>query len=170
FRDFGKKPQPIQQPTEVCPPKSHAEDERDILPIPTNPKHQALAHVFRYKRIPVVSPQSAEIDWSRVQLGERSGSPTLRFCLAGVPRVDIALTTVRTIVLFLRDFKKFYEEYLTILFEDLAWKYMSKALRPSGLMHQYEHAIKRFEEKKRNWTAVEKCIHDIFKLSVMQAE
>lgn len=124
---------------------------------------------FKYKRIPVVSPQSMEIDWSRLQLEEK-GAPTLQIRLSGVLDTDIPLKTVRTITDFLHEFQVFYKDNLTILFEDLAWRYMMGAFKPSGLSYQYEKAIMLIEEKDRNWDAVEACVQDIFKLNIMQGE
>jgi len=151
-------------------PRNYATSERDVCPVVSDEKHQALARIFKYKTIPVVSPQSMEIDWSRVQLEERKGAPILQLRLNGVPEADIPLKTVRTIVDFLHDFEVFYKDNLTILFGDLAWRYMLGALKASGLTFQYEKAIMSIDEKDRSWDKVEECIHDIFKLSIMQAE
>jgi hypothetical protein len=66
---------------------------------------------------------------------------------------------------------EYYKAFLTKnLFDDLAWRYMIAALKPSELNLQYKKDILKIEEKNRTWDKVEECVHDIFKLSIMQGE
>ncbi|KAG0203722.1 DNA photolyase phr1, partial [Mortierella sp. GBA43] len=112
------------------------------------------------------------IDWDRVQIEQHKDAPTLKLNLEGVSEAAIPFTAVMAIMDFLHDFETHYVDlYTRTLFEHLAWRYMSKALKPADLHHQYEDAIKAVDEKARTWAKVEEVLrHDIFKLPVMQSE
>ncbi|KAF9987945.1 hypothetical protein BGZ65_000843 [Modicella reniformis] len=144
--------------------------DRNVFPVDSNEVHQALARIFKHKKIPVIDRQSMEVDWSRVPLEDRKGAPKLQFNLIGVAEEDIHLKTVRKIIDFLHEFETFYKDELTILFDHMAWRYMQRALKAADLHIRYEQVINSLEPEEKTWTCVEETIKEIFKPDLMQAE
>ncbi|KAK3817554.1 MAG: hypothetical protein J3Q66DRAFT_340275 [Benniella sp.] len=142
----------------------------DIRPVLSDRKHEAVARIFGYETIPVVSPHSLEINWSRVHYEYKEGAPTLQLQLHGVSAADIPLRIIGTIMDFLDAFEKFYKSIFDILFDDVAWRYMERALEPSNMSSKFDEAIMKIDKKHRHWGAIERCIRDIFLLNRMQTE
>jgi hypothetical protein len=142
----------------------------DIPPVLSDRKHEAVARIFGYETIPIVSPHSLEINWSRVHYEYREGAPTLQLQLHGVSAADMPLRTIGTIMDFLDEFEVFYKSIFDILFDDVAWRYMGRALQPCGMTCKFDEAIKKIDTKHRHWGAIEGCIRDIFRFNRMQNE
>jgi hypothetical protein len=143
--------------------------DTDIYPDDSDRIHQALVRIYKYKKIPVIQG-TKRVDWPRVTLCDHKGAPVFQLELKGVAKEKIAFVSVKAIVEFLRDFERFYKDNLTDLFEYLAWKYMYRALTPSGLHQRFEESIGKVPLEKRNWQKVKNTIKALFKLRLMQNE
>jgi hypothetical protein len=160
-----------QTPLSMSSSSSNHKSVLDVAPMDTNRKHLSLARVFNYKTIPVVDLETMEIDYSRVQLKDRKGAPTLDLKLESTARNNLSLKVVKGVVDFLNDFEAFYKDELTEdLFDDLAWRYMARALKAADLNTQYERLIKQHDYDPRHWKEVERCLSKMFKFDLMRSE
>ncbi|KAF9896737.1 hypothetical protein BX616_006850, partial [Lobosporangium transversale] len=153
-------------------PETETQDSNglDVFPVIGIKKHVALARVFNYKRIPIIDKASMEIDYSRVQIQEKSGAPSLRFQLKGIPLKDVPFKVIKTVVDFQKSFKTHYTNYLTDdLFDDMAWRYMNLALVPTGLHEEYDRLIKTPVYQNRSWHQVKRCIQKILKFDLIRS-
>lgn len=149
------------------------QDSKSVHPDECNIIHRTLVDVFGLKFIPV-DLETMEIDYNRIYIAPRTGAPVFMLNLQRIPKDEIHLRILEEIVNFLKDFEMFYTKELTeAVFEKLAWRYMSIALRPAQLDTMYCGFIERLEYKERSWEKVQECLArmlqiDSIKLQVVQ--
>ncbi|KAF9427757.1 hypothetical protein BGZ76_002204 [Entomortierella beljakovae] len=136
----------------------------DISPDDTNPKHNLLVQLLEIDTIPVHDLVTKEINYDNLRLVLFEDAPELEIDLTKVKEShQLGVVIATTLTKFLRRFYKFYIGQLTeCLFDDLAWKYMERALVKAEVDERYSRLIILPKYGNRNWDQAQACFYDIF--------
>ncbi|KAF9432267.1 hypothetical protein BGZ76_011040 [Entomortierella beljakovae] len=146
----------------------------DILVTPdlSNAKHVALVNFLKHNMIPVF-PGTRTIDFSNVRRIKPTDPPILKLAhLSSHPsKTTIALELLKTIIVFFKNFKEFYQRHLSQeLFNDMAQYYIADGLRESGFAEAFERELFKFDEPDRKWTVVRRCLGRALHIETLRGE
>ncbi|KAG0247282.1 hypothetical protein BG011_001734, partial [Mortierella polycephala] len=146
----------------------------DVKMDPTIPQHASLCRVYKWSSsslVPVLDRSTKELDFNRIPPLVFADAPILEFKFPKVDPDTLTFDFIKQVIDFLISFKSFYQSRLTKdLFHDVAWTYMSGALRKVEADRQFEYLIRLVPIRQRRWKKIESCLMTIFRFNVMKKE
>ncbi|KAF9203994.1 hypothetical protein BGZ49_005793 [Haplosporangium sp. Z 27] len=96
--------------------------------------------------------------------------PNFELRLISGPRNEYVLYIVRTVLMFLRSFKSYFEVSLPGVFDEMCCQYMRKLLSLPRYQQMIDAEVKKPRYNSATWESSQLCVRSMFRLKYLQAE